>query len=196
MQTEVPSAGTPPTRMSTDVPAKPRKACSPVRLSTSAGAAASAPRNTEPADGKVGGARSWGWSSTGCVGRQRATRPEQTALVRLTSFGREAVPAPGPRMHQHAVLFALVWTAGRPGPAFSARPSPRPSPSTDMRSSVLVMYSAVARPGRMPGMLAPCRFSCSLRSLGSSCGGGGAGKQGSTGRAASLPVLLVWLGGN
>lgn len=64
--------------------------------------------------------------------------------------------------------------------AAASPPPPAASPSTLMRSSVLVMYSAVARPGRTPGMLAPCRFSCSDRS----CGAGGAARVAPGGRAA------------
>lgn len=77
------------------------------------------------------------------------------------------IPAPRPA----AVLSAQPHVHRLKPPSLPpSLPGSPSSPSTDMRSSVLVMYSAVARPGRMPGMLAPCRLSCSLRSLGSSCG--------------------------
>lgn len=39
----------------------------------------------------------------------------------------------------------------------------------DMRVRVAVTYSAVCLPGRTAGMAAPPRFSCSDKSLGSSC---------------------------
>eukprot|EP00882_Tetradesmus_deserticola_P024602 GHRQ01026901.1.p1 GENE.GHRQ01026901.1~~GHRQ01026901.1.p1 ORF type:complete len:150 (-),score=2.40 GHRQ01026901.1:359-808(-) len=51
----------------------------------------------------------------------------------------------------------------------SDKPARKRLPSSDMRVRVEATYSAVCLPGRMPGMAAPVRFSCSLRSLGSSC---------------------------
>lgn len=104
-------------------------------------------------------------SSSTTSRRSRATRAQQPCeripfhALSLTMMSTEVPAKP-----RKAVRCVIASTA-----AGAALRAPRNTePSSDMRVSVRVTYSAVCLPGRMAGMAAPVFFSCSAKSLGSS----------------------------